>query len=232
MLDHIKNSRGVADKLGAVQVLVLDEADKLLEMGFKKDIDTIISYLPSTGVRQTLLFSATMPGQLEQLVRDIIAPNHQSIDTVGEEHTNVQVKQEYLVSSLEYALHVELLATATATDTSLPHRDQIPIFHQIVREHMAKEPDYKIIAFFVTARFTQYMATVFNKCLGIPVLEIHSRKSQANRTTTSDKFRNGKNVIMFSSDVSARGVDYPDVTLVIQASAYSFLFTLFFLTYL
>lgn len=195
LLDHIQNSRGVRELLDSVSVLVLDEADKLLEMGFKKDIDTIVSYLPPTGHRQTLLFSATMPDQLAQLVRNIIAPTHQTIDTVGDDQTNVQVKQEYVIA---------------------PFKDQIPIFYQMVREHMANERDYKIIAFFVTARMTQFMANLFNDCLGIPTLEIHSRKSQSQRTSTSDKFRKGKNVIMFSSDVSARGVDYPDVTLVLQ----------------
>jgi len=92
----------------------------------------------------------------------------------------------------------------------------------MVKQHMASEPDYKIIVFFVTARLTQFMAALFNSCLGIPTLEIHSRKSQGNRTTTSQSFRNGKNVILFSSDVSARGVDYPDVTLVLQVSSSSF----------
>lgn len=195
LLDHLQNSKGVKELISSTSVLVLDEADKLLEMGFKKDIDTIVSYLPATGVRQTLLFSATMPDQLAQLVRNIISPDHKTIDTVGDDQTNVQVKQEYLVA---------------------PFEDQIPIFYQMVKEHMASEPDYKIIAFFVTARLTQFMATLFNECLGIPTLEIHSRKSQSQRTATSDKFRKGKNVIMFSSDVSARGVDYPDVSLVLQ----------------
>jgi hypothetical protein len=103
LLDHIENSRGVRELLNSVSVLVLDEADKLLEMGFKKDIDRIVSYLPTTGNgRQTLLFSATMPDQLAQLVKNIIAPSHQTIDTVGEDQTNVQVKQEYVVAPFKY----------------------------------------------------------------------------------------------------------------------------------
>ena len=52
--------------------------------------------------------------------------------------------------------------------------------------------------------------------MGSPALEMHSRKSQSARTKAADAFRNGNNVIMFTSDVSARGVDYPDVSLVIQ----------------
>jgi len=62
----------------------------------------------------------------------------------------------------------------------------------------------QILVFFVTARVTQYMAMLFNE-MGMPVLDIHSRKSQAQRTRTSAEFRAGRNVIMFTSDVTARG---------------------------
>lgn len=71
------------------------------------------------------------------------------------------------------------------------------------------------MCFFTTARITQFYCALFN-AMGIPVLEMHSRKSQAQRTRAADQFRAGKRCIMFSSDVSARGVDYPDVSLVIQ----------------
>ena len=76
----------------------------------------------------------------------------------------------------------------------------------------------QIMAFFVTARVTQFYCELF-QAMGIPVLEMHSRKSQAQRTRAADQFRNSKGAcIMFSSDVSARGVDYPDVSLVVQVS--------------
>lgn len=76
----------------------------------------------------------------------------------------------------------------------------------------------QIIIFCVTARLTQFYAELFEK-MGAPALEMHSRKSQSARTKAADAFRNGNNVIMFTSDVSARGVDYPDVSLVIQVGA-------------
>lgn len=71
------------------------------------------------------------------------------------------------------------------------------------------------MVFFVTAQITRFHAELFEE-LRQPVLEMHSRKSQSYRTKVADQFRNGKRLTMFSSDVSARGVDYPDVTLVIQ----------------
>lgn len=73
-----------------------------------------------------------------------------------------------------------------------------------------------MLVFCTTARVTALFAELYKK-LGMNTLEIHSRKSQTFRTKVSDEFRNHPGgVIMFTSDVSARGVDYPDVTLVLQ----------------
>jgi superfamily II DNA/RNA helicase len=70
------------------------------------------------------------------------------------------------------------------------------------------------MVFFPTARQTAYTASLFNTAAGYNVLEIHSRKTQGARTRTSEQFRGAKKGVMFSSDVTARGLDYPDVTLV------------------
>ena len=70
------------------------------------------------------------------------------------------------------------------------------------------------MVFFPTARQTAYTASLFNAAAGYNVLEIHSRKTQGARTRTSEQFRGAKKGVMFSSDVTARGLDYPDVTLV------------------
>ena len=82
-------------------------------------------------------------------------------------------------------------------------------------------PGYKIIVFFVTARLTGMHAELFN-CMphgyGFKgeVMEIHSRKTQGARTKVSQKFKDCKQGILFTSDVSARGMDYPDVSMVVQ----------------
>jgi len=76
-------------------------------------------------------------------------------------------------------------------------------------------PNHKVIVFFTTARLTQFYAEMFNG-MQMKVLEIHSRKSQAQRDKVSQTFRSAKTAVMFSSDVSARGMDYPDITGVIQ----------------
>jgi ATP-dependent RNA helicase MSS116 len=74
----------------------------------------------------------------------------------------------------------------------------------------------KVIVFFPTANLVQYMAQVFNRLPQMEVMEIHSRLSQQGRVRVSDKFRKAQSGILFTSDVSARGVDYPGVSLVLQ----------------
>ena len=82
---------------------------------------------------------------------------------------------------------------------------QIDVLARLLCEQMML-PNYKVMVFLPTARQTGYLASLFNS-IGIEVMEIHSRKSQAVRTKTSDQFRSCKQGIMFSSDVTARGMD-------------------------
>jgi len=75
---------------------------------------------------------------------------------------------------------------------------------------------HKVIVFFPTTNMCIFFSHVFNKVYRIPALEIHSKKSQSARTRTSARFRQGRRGVLFTTDVSARGVDYPNVTHVIQ----------------
>ncbi|CAI5504603.1 unnamed protein product [Closterium sp. Naga37s-1] len=197
LLDHLKNTQGMQERVQDVQVLVLDEADRMLDMGFAKDLQAIMSYLPSA--RQTLLFSATMPTQVQAMSKQVLRREFKHVDVVGEEDadTNIQVRQEHLVVPLE---------------------EQLTTMYTLLLQHCQEQPDYKVLVFSVTAKMTAFYAALFASLLpGATILEIHSRKSQAHRTRVSGEFRAAKGrVVMFTSDVSARGVDYPDVSLVLQ----------------
>lgn len=205
LLDHMENTKlSNGKKFGYdimrdTHILVLDEADRLLEMGFRRDIQKIMNFLPKKEKRQTLLFSATVPSELKSIMAENMDSNFVEVDCIqdgGGKHTNDLVHQTY---------------------TILPtFESQIISVVRLVEQQMKSDPNYKIVVFFPTARMVGYYADFFNLGLKTEVIEIHSKKSQGYRNKASDKFRKAKRGILFTSDVSARGVDYPDVTHVIQ----------------
>mmetsp|Transcript_18252 Transcript_18252/g.58785 ORF Transcript_18252/g.58785 Transcript_18252/m.58785 type:complete len:617 (+) Transcript_18252:405-2255(+) len=196
-LNDLLYNYGADQACAGLMALIFDEADQLLEMGFRPDIQKILQALaPSRERRMTLLFSATLPKDVLSVAQIATrGPDRTKlVDTVGEEtNTNAQVEQASTVTSLG---------------------GQAPELFALVQEATA-EPGYKVVVFFTTARLTQLYSELFGAS-GVSVLEMHSRKSQPHRTRIADQFRDGTDLIMFSSDVSARGMDYPDVTAVIQ----------------
>lgn len=200
LIDHLQSTPGFANSLANIKVLVMDEADRLLDMGFKPAIDQILRSLPPKGNRQTLLFSATIPPAVVTIARNALRPGYATIDTTGlaeddSGSTHLHVHQEIVVAPFDQFIY----AVAAA-----------------LTEQMNNSPDgYKILVFFTTARVTGYMAELF-AAAGLNIVEMHSRKSQSYREKASEKFRAGKNILMFSSDVTARGLDYPGVTFVLQ----------------
>ncbi|XP_010461828.1 PREDICTED: DEAD-box ATP-dependent RNA helicase 31-like [Camelina sativa] len=209
--DHIENTPGFATRLKGVKVLVLDEADHLLDMGFRKDIERIISAVPKE--RQTFLFSVTVPEEVRQICLIALRRDHEFVNCVheGTGETHQQVRQTHMIAPLDRHF-------------CLPYT--------LLREHIMDNVDYKVkpapiadpddnllflkvIVLCTTAMVTKLVADLLGE-LNLNVREIHSRKPQSYRTRVSNEFRKSKGLILVTSDVSARGVDYPDVTLVLQ----------------
>ncbi|GJM87488.1 hypothetical protein PR202_ga03448 [Eleusine coracana subsp. coracana] len=97
----------------------------------------------------------------------------------------------------------------------VPHELHFHMVHHLLQEHIDHEVDYKVIVFCTTAMVTEFMYIMLRD-LKLNVREIHSRKPQLYRTRISEEFRDSNRLILVTSDVSTRGVNYPDVTLVIQ----------------
>ncbi|KAI5059148.1 hypothetical protein GOP47_0002145 [Adiantum capillus-veneris] len=198
LVDHIQRTPEMDRQLKSVQLFVLDEADHMLDMGFRDSLQKIMQAIPSK--RQTLLFSATIPREVHSMAKVALRNDHVFIDAVGKdsEDTHAKVKQQYIVAPLE---------------------KQIRVLYAALKQHMEADPHYKVLVFCSTARTTGFMCKLFMN-LGFNSKEIHSRKDQSYRTRVSDEFRQSKGgIILFTSDVSARGVDYPNVTLVVQVGA-------------
>ncbi|KAG9441078.1 hypothetical protein H6P81_016932 [Aristolochia fimbriata] len=194
LLEHIENKSGFSVRLMGLKLLILDEADHLLDLGFRKDIEKLVDCVPRQ--RQTLMFSATIPKEVRRTSQLVLKKDHVFIDTVGLRNveTPEKVLQSYMVA---------------------PHENHFYIVHHLLKEHIMRVVDYKVIVFCTTAMVTSLLYQLLRE-MKLNVREIHSRKPQTYRTRISDEFRESKRLILVTSDVSSRGLNYPDVTLVIQ----------------
>jgi len=209
LLDHLQSSvlrdRAIkfSETLKNIDVLVLDEMDRLLDLGFSRDIQQILKFLPPKNERQTLLFSATVPPSVKKEIRNATQSNAVTVDCIQDEdpasHTVNTVQQSHVVlpnakqisgvvETIQYLMNAEYNVEGEVDDKN------------------NKAP--KIVVFFnTTAQVTFYAALL--KALGMPrVLELHSKINQDQRSKRSDKFRKApkdKPSILLTSDVSARG---------------------------
>jgi ATP-dependent RNA helicase MSS116 len=195
-----------ADALAHTGTLVLDEADTLLDMGFANDLNFIISHLPKE--RQTMLFSATVSPAIRKIARASLEKDHLFIDCVPENESNVHE-------------HIPQYHTVLPTaGDQLPH-----VLRLLAHDQLMNPQQSKSIVFLPTLKLTQLFATFVRELSeALPhgkrtsVYEIHSKLDQDKRSRASDRFRKDTSPasILVTSDVSARGVDYPGVTRVIQ----------------
>lgn len=192
----------VREAFNKTDMLILDEADTLLEMGFSKDLQFIINELPKE--RQTLLFSATVSSEIAQIARKSLKPNHELIDCVPKNESNVH-------------LHIPQYYTVLPSAA-----EQIPHVLRLIAHDQLINPESKVILFLPTTKATMLWATILREMnSSLPertaVHEIHSKLDQNQRSRASDRFRrDNRPSVLVTSDVSARGVDYPGVTRVIQ----------------
>ncbi len=169
--------------LGAVEIFVLDEADRMLDMGFIRDIRRIVKMVPER--RQTMLFSATMPGEIRQLADSILTkPVSVQVDTV---------------------------ASAAPSIAQSVHRVEKPAKPALL-EALIRDPGVKRTLVFTRTKHGADKVVTGLRRSGIPAEAIHGNKSQNARTRALDGFRSGRTMVLVATDIAARGIDVDGIS--------------------
>ena len=184
LLDHL--SQNTID-LSGVEVFVLDEADRMLDMGFKRDIEKVIKQLPQR--RQNLLFSATFPKEIQKLASRLLN-SPKKIQVASENSTAEKVKQ-----------------TVYPVDQS---RKRELLIHSIKENNW-----FQVLVFIKTKRAADKLTRQLNK-KGILSDTIHGNKTQAARSKALEGFKKGKVQVLVATDVAARGIDIDLLPVVIN----------------
>ncbi|NTV11000.1 MAG: DEAD/DEAH box helicase [Zoogloea sp.] len=179
--------RGRID-FGRLEVLVLDEADRMLDMGFVEDIESIVARLPAE--RQTLFFSATLDGQVAHMMQRLLRdPLRIEIDSAQSRHENIE--QRLLV----------------ADDNG--HKQRL-------LDHLLRDTEMEqAIVFTATKRDAEFLANDLEG-RGFSAAALHGDMQQRQRTRTLDHLRRGELRVLVATDVAARGIDVPGISHVIN----------------
>ncbi|CZT23227.1 probable ATP-dependent RNA helicase DBP4 [Ramularia collo-cygni] len=189
LLQHL--SQTAAFNVDNLQMLVLDEADRILDMGFQRDVDAILDYLPKT--RQTMLFSATQTKKVGDLARlSLHEPEYVSVHEAAASSTPKSLQQNYVITPLQDKL------------------DTLWSFIQSAKKS-------KLLIFLSSGKQVRFVYESFRHMQpGIPLLHLHGRQKQTARLEITQKFSTSKNSCLFATDVVARGLDFPAVDWVVQ----------------
>lgn len=189
MLQHMDETAFfVADNL---QVLVLDEADRILDLGFARTMNAIIDNLPKH--RQTLLFSATQTKSVKDLARlSLKDPMYVSVHEKATNSTPTQLQQSYVVCELH---------------------DKISFLWSFIKQH----PRQKVIVFIASCKQVRFLHTALPRFKpGIHVVALHGGMKQMKRMEIYQEFCNKRSIVLLATDIAARGLDFPAVNWVIQ----------------
>ncbi|KAJ4424273.1 ATP-dependent RNA helicase [Gnomoniopsis sp. IMI 355080] len=188
LLDHLQNTPFVFKNLKS---LIIDEADRILEIGFEDEMRQIIKILPKEE-RQTMLFSATQTTKVEDLARISLRP--------GPLYINVDEEKQF--------------ATVEGVEQGYCIVDADKRF-LLLFSFLKKMAKKKIIVFFSSCNSVKYNAELLN-FIDLPVLHLHGKMKQQARTNTFFEFCNAKTGTLICTDVAARGLDIPAVDWIVQ----------------
>ncbi|XP_017294837.1 ATP-dependent RNA helicase DDX18 [Kryptolebias marmoratus] len=188
LLDHLQNTPGFMYK--NLQCLIIDEADRILEVGFEEELKQIIKLLPKK--RQTMLFSATQTRRVEDLARISLKkePLYVGVDDNKDRATVDGLEQGYVVC---------------------PSEKRFLLLFTFLKKNRKK----KLMVFFSSCMSVKFHYELLNY-IDLPVMAIHGKQKQTKRTTTFFQFCNADSGILLCTDVAARGLDIPEVDWIVQ----------------
>lgn len=192
MLQHLDQTAAL--NVDNLQILVMDEADRIMDMGFQSAVDALVEHLPK--IRQTLLFSATQSKKVSDLARlSLKDPEYVSVHEAAASATPITLQQHYLVTPLS---------------------EKMDTLYGFIRSNLKS----KIVVFFSTTKQVRFAYETLRQLQpGIPLLHLHGKQKQEARMQITGKFTKSTNSCLFATDVVARGVDFPAVDWVIQVDA-------------
>lgn len=192
ILQHLDQTAGF--DTANLQMLVLDEADRILDMGFKKSLDAIVESLNQE--RQTLLFSATQTKSVNDLARlSLSEPKYISVHEESTISTPKGLEQFYI---------------------SIPLEQKLDTLWGFIKSHLKS----KILVFFSSSKEVRFVYETFRRMQpGIPLLHLHGKQKQQARIDITQKFSSSQNSCLFATDIVARGIDFPFIDWVIQFDA-------------
>lgn len=190
LLQHLQETPDFS--LDSLQMLIIDEADRILEMGFEDCINSIIGYLPPT--RQTCLFSATLSKSIQSLSR---------LSLSKYEYINVLPNKDDLAAKKKLSQYY----------TQIDLQNKFNLLFSFIKSHLRQ----KTIVFLSSCKEVRFVYESF-KILhpGVPIMEIHGKQKQTKRTAIYFSFMEKTEAVLFCTDIAARGLDFPAVNWVVQ----------------
>ncbi|KAI5464917.1 P-loop containing nucleoside triphosphate hydrolase protein [Mariannaea sp. PMI_226] len=190
MLQHLDQTAGF--DANNLQILVLDEADRIMDLGFQSAVDALVEHLPKE--RQTLMFSATQSKKVSDLARlSLKDPEYVSVHEAATTATPTNLQQHYIITPLS---------------------EKIDTLYGFIKANLKS----KIIVFLSSGKQVRFVYESFRHLQpGIPLLHLHGRQKQVARLEITSRFTEAKQSCLFATDVVARGIDFPAVDWVIQA---------------
>ena len=175
----------------ALQILVLDEADRILDLGFEKAMNAIIDNLPPD--RQTLLFSATQTKSVRDLARlSLKDPQYVAVHQHAPSATPSQLTQSYIVCPLP---------------------QKVDVLYSFLRNHLKA----KTIVFMSSCKQVKFVYEAFRRLRpGVPLMALYGKQKQLRRMAIYSDFCQKNAAVLFATDIAARGLDFPAVHWVVQ----------------